>query len=212
MQAQRDLRILRRIGRRHLYLDLAETQLFGALAGNIFKVDSFAAQVFERQAVQVVAGGRAVQHIGLQHGVIGDTPQGDMVIGQHAGVVLEVLSHLALAGVLQQGPQLLQRPVAVQLHGRPQVVMRQGHIGGFARLHGKGNANDSRLHVIQAGGLGIEGEQLGLVQAPQPLQEGLPVQNGVAVQLFCSGGGQFFSARQFIDPGLEFQALEPVQQ
>ncbi len=74
VQAQGHVRILGGIGAGLLQGDLVEGELLGALAGDVLEVDGLLLQVLPRQGIHVVAGGGAVQHIGLQHGVVGDRP------------------------------------------------------------------------------------------------------------------------------------------
>src|SRR5690554_8198727 len=49
--------------------------------------------------------------------------------------------------------------------------MAHRHIGRFARLDGKGYADNFGVHITQAGGFGVEGELVGGFQAFQPLVE-----------------------------------------
>ncbi len=46
-------------------------------------------------------GGRGIQYIGLKHGIEANAAQYDAMIGQHTGVVLQVLPHLGLQVILQ---------------------------------------------------------------------------------------------------------------
>ena len=81
------------------------------------------------------------------------------VIGQHTGVVLQVLAHLCLLLVLQQRLELRQHCVPVQLVRDAQVIVCQRHIGRAPGLHGKETPDNARLHIVEAGGLGIKGKQ-----------------------------------------------------
>jgi hypothetical protein len=72
VQPQRDVRILGGVGAGLLQRDLVEGQLLGALAGDVLEVDGVLVQILLRQRVHVVPGGGAVEHVALQHGVVGD--------------------------------------------------------------------------------------------------------------------------------------------
>ena len=160
MQAQGDIGVLCRVGAGILHLDLIEGQLFGALAGNILEMDGLVAEILQSQAVHVVTGRCGIQHIGLEHGVVANTAQVDAVVGQHTGVILQILPDLGALRVLQQGLQHAQHLIAIQLRRRAQIIVGQWHIGGLTGLYRKGNAHHLRLHIIEAGGLGVEGKQL----------------------------------------------------
>ena len=101
VQAQRDIGILRGVVAGLRDADLFERNLLGALAGHVLVGDRGHAEVMACQRVHVMPAGRAIQHIGFQHGVVANAPQRDAVIGQHMGVVLEVLAELGSLGILQ---------------------------------------------------------------------------------------------------------------
>ena len=170
MQAERDICVLGSIGRCRLHRHLVEGQLLCALACDILKVDGFPAQILQGQAIHVVARGRGIQHIGFQHRVEGDSPQGNIMIGQYTSIILQVLSDLGQALVLEQGLELRQDLVPVQLRRGSRVVVTKGDIGGLPRFNAERNAHHPGLHVVKAGGLSIKGEQVG---APQPVQPGI---------------------------------------
>ncbi len=69
VQLQSDIRVLGSIGTGRFHRHLVETQLLGTLASNVLVVGGFYAQILSGHGIHVVARGRAVQHIGLQHGV-----------------------------------------------------------------------------------------------------------------------------------------------
>ena len=161
-----------------------------------------------------MAGGGGVQHIGLQHGVVADARQGDPVVGQHIGVVLEVLAQLGPLRVLQQGLQARQHLVAVQLLGGPEVIVTQWHIGGRAGLHREGDADDTRFHVVQAGGFGVEGKAVRRLQLFHP---GVKIRLTGDNRVLGSGGilgagfarGGVIPGQQLLQPALEFQPGVP---
>ncbi|MNM84807.1 hypothetical protein D3C81_969070 [compost metagenome] len=69
VQAQGDVGILGGVGAGLLQGDLVEGQLLGALAGDVLEADGAVAEVLQRQAVHVVAGGGGIQHVGFEHGI-----------------------------------------------------------------------------------------------------------------------------------------------
>ena len=102
-----------------------------------------------------MAAGGGVEHIGFEHGVVGDALQLDTVVEQHVAIVLEVLPHLETGRIFQQRFELAQHHGLGQLYRRPQIVVAEGHIGRLARLDGKGDANDARFHIVETGGLSV---------------------------------------------------------
>ena len=102
MQTQGNIGVLGRIGARLLQLDLVKAQLLGALPRHILKFDGFQAQIFQCETVHVVSRAGRVQHVGLQHGVELDTGQAYTVIGQHIGIVFEVLPEFGDTFILKQ--------------------------------------------------------------------------------------------------------------
>ncbi len=141
VQAQGHVGVLRRIGPGLFDGDLVEGQLLGALAGDVLETDGAVAEVLQGQAVHVVASGGGVQHIGLEHGVVGYAPQrdGGAGIGQDIDVVLGMLADLELLRILQQRFQRTQHRVTVQLLRNAHVAVGQRHVGGLALLHGEGH-------------------------------------------------------------------------
>jgi len=118
-----------------------------ALAAEFFVADATAAQVALGQAAQVV---RLVhlQHVALQHGVVGVATHLNAVVGKHMAVVLDVLAQLERGGVLQPRLQARQHLVARELGGHVGVVVCQGHVGGLAWLHADGDAHDLGTHLV----------------------------------------------------------------
>lgn len=214
VQAQGHVGVLRRIGPGLLDGDLVEGQLLGALAGDVLETDGAVAEVLQGQAVHVVASGGGVQHIGLEHGVVGYAPQrdGGAGIGQDIDVVLGMLADLELLRILQQRFQRTKHRVTVQLLGNAHVAVGQRHVGGLALLHGEGHPHHLRLLGVDAGGLGIEGDQLGLLQLLQPGVESGLVEHHVVVDLGLDRrfrlavlAGLLGLAQEVVQPVLELQ-------
>ncbi len=168
MQAQRDVRVLRGVGRRGFDADLIEADLLGALAGDVLEVDGVDAKVLERHRIHIVAGGGAVEYVGFEHGVVALAAQRDAVIGEHVHVELHVRADLGVLRVLEQRAQHGQHPVAIELLGRARIAVRQRHVDAAPGLDAEGHAHDLRLHVVEAGGLGVEGKQRRARQALAP--------------------------------------------
>ena len=102
MDAQRDVGVLGRVGRGALDIDLIEADLLGAFAAQVFVGDGGESEVAAAQLAEVVALVR-FQHVGLEHGVVGDPGQRDAVVGEDVLVVLGVLQHFFAAGRFQPG-------------------------------------------------------------------------------------------------------------
>ena len=49
-----------------------------------------------------MAASNAIQRVGLQHGVIGDTAQFNTVVGKNTAVIFQVLTHLQQRFIFQQ--------------------------------------------------------------------------------------------------------------
>ncbi|MCY1350547.1 hypothetical protein D9M69_367830 [compost metagenome] len=216
VQAQGHVSVLGRVRTGLFQGDLVEGQLLGALAGDVFETDGAVPQVLEGQAVHVVAGGGGVQDVGLEHGVVGDALHGDgrRGVGQDVHVVLGVLADLGPGRVFQQRLERLEHGVAVQLLGHAHVAVGQRHVGGLTGLHREGHSHNLRLLRVDAGGLGVEGEQRRGFQLLQPgielrlFQYGFVAGLGLGGRRF--GRGQLFAAGlglalQVVQPGLEFQ-------
>ena len=181
MQAQGDVGVLGGVVGGAVDRDLVEADLLGALAADIRIGDRREAQVALGERVHVV---RAVgfQHVGLQQGVVGDAAQGDAVVGEHVGVVLEVLAELGVLVRLQPGAELLQHLGQGQLRRHVRTAVRQRQVGGLARLDRERHPDQLRRHRVEAGGLGVEGGERGGGDLRQPDVEGGPVEDGEIVR------------------------------
>ena len=70
--------------------------------------------------------------------------------------------------ILQPWLQPREDAGPVQLFGRPHITVGHGQIGRLARREPEGQPADLRFHVIQAGGLRVEGHQLRVLDEDQP--------------------------------------------
>ena len=115
-----------------------------------------------------MTGCRAVEHIGLQHGVGGDSSQLDTVVSQYVHIVFEVLTHFGDRFALQQRLEFLKRPVEIDLSRRSHVVVPEWQVSGFARFTTERETYQLRLHVVQASSLCIDGEGASRCQSLYP--------------------------------------------
>ena len=168
VQSKGDIGVFCRVGASLLQINLVEGQLLGAFAGDRFESDGLLAQVLPGQRVHVVTRPYGIEYVGLQHGVFRNAFQVDAVVGQHVLVVFEVLAELGFLRVFQQRFQLVQHCFPVQLFRGAHIIVAKWHVGSLAGLNGKGHTNDIGVHITQAGGLGIKGEQRCLVEAINP--------------------------------------------
>ena len=215
VQAQGDIGVLGSVGPRLLDGDLVEGQLLGALAGDVLEADGATAEVLQRQAVHVMAGGGGVEHVGFEHGVEGHAAHLDAVVHQHVHVVLAVLADLGLRRILQQRLERAKHGIKLELLRHTHIGMTQRHIGRLARLDGERHADQLGALSIDAGGFGIEGEALGVLQALEPgIELGRIEDRGVlgfgldraAFGLHLAVlAGRLGLAQQVVQPVLEFQ-------
>ncbi|KAG1551332.1 hypothetical protein G6F50_013189 [Rhizopus delemar] len=168
VQAQGDVGVLGRIAAGFVDAHLRERNLLGALAGHVLELDGAVAQVAQGQRVHVVAGGGGIEHEALEHGVVVVALHVHAVAAQHMQVVLAVLAQLLLRRVLQHRAQRVQHLLHRQLRRRPRVVVADRNVGGPARLDGQTDTDQARTHRVQRIGLGIEADQVGLLQALDP--------------------------------------------
>ncbi len=103
VQTQGDVRVFGSVGAGLVQVDLVEGQLLGAFAGNVLESDGGVVEVLLRQAVHVVTGGGGVQHVRLEHGVVGNAAHfdGGRAVGKDVDIVLGVLPDLGLGRVFQ---------------------------------------------------------------------------------------------------------------
>ncbi len=84
------------------------------------------------------------------------------------------MTNFLYLSTFQQRTQFFQHRVPLELRRRSRVVVRQRHVGRLAFRHRERDADDARGHVIQAGGLGVEGELAGRLEHVQPGRETAP--------------------------------------
>ncbi len=198
VQLEGDIGIFGSIGARQLKRDLVESQLFDAFACDPLNVGLALAQVLERQAVHVVAGGRRVQDVRLEHGVVSNAPNNNPVVliatdgavGEDIGFELGVLADFQFVRIFQQRLQCQQHGVAIQLLRHAHVGMGQRNVGRFAGRDGKRQAHQLCMLSIGAIGFGDEGDQRCLIELVQPGLEALLVEDGFVLR--------FGGARQFL--------------
>ncbi|MCY1284699.1 hypothetical protein D9M70_336140 [compost metagenome] len=172
-----------------------------------------------------MAGGGGVQHVGFQHAVEGHALQGDRRrgVGQHVHVVLGVLAELGLGRVLEDRLERPQHGVAVELRRHAHIGVGDRHVGGLAGFDGEGHADHLGLLGVEAGGLGVEGDQFGAAQLVQPgvearlVEDGLVAvlrrrRRGVVEQVGIARRGGRGLAQHLVEPALEFQLAVPLGQ
>ena len=89
------------------------------------------------------------EHVGLQQGVMNDTVQRDAMIRKDVLVVLEVLPQFRPGVILQPRLELPEHKINRQLRWGTRITVRQRHVSRTTRLHGKGDADQSRFHRVQ---------------------------------------------------------------
>ena len=205
VQAQGDVGVLGRIRPRVLDRDLVERELLRALAGDVLVVDGAMPEVLQRQRIHVVAGGGAVEHVGFEHGVERGPGERDPGARKHAHVVLEVLADLRRPFGFQDRAQLREHRLARDLVRRPRVVVPEGDVGGVPGRDGERHPHQLRPHVVEARGLGVEGDLRGGPQALDPGVEGGFVEHRLVLGLQGLDRRPAVRAEQLPEPGLELQ-------
>ena len=165
VQLQRDVRVFGRVLGGPLDRHLVEGDLLRALAGDVLVLDRVDAEVELRAGIHVVARRGRVQHVGLEHRVVAHAGEFDAAALQHVCVVLQVMADLPALRVLEQRLQPRERRRPVELVRRAGVVVRERQVGGLAGLDAERDADDLGFHVVEAGGLGVEGEEVGGLRA-----------------------------------------------
>ena len=96
-------------------------------------------------------------------------------------VVLEVVAHLGRALRLEQRLEAREHGLAVELRRRVDGVVRERYIGGASGLDAERHADDARLHVVEAGGLGVEGDEVRRSERREPALERRLVEHELVV-------------------------------
>ena len=132
VQPQRDVGVLGGVLGGALHRHLVEADLLGALAGDVLVVDGVDAEVVLRQRIHVVARGGAVQHVGLEHGVVAHARA-----ARCRGCASTCASYFRWWPTLACAASSSQRLAAARARasrsscvGRAGVVVRQRHVGG----------------------------------------------------------------------------------
>ncbi len=103
VQTQGNVGVFGGVGSCLIQSNLIKGQLLGTFTGDLFKVNGFVAQVFQRQAVHIVFGGDGIQHIRFEHGIEFHTFQMNTVVHQYVGIVFHMLANFFLVFIFQNG-------------------------------------------------------------------------------------------------------------
>ena len=142
-----------------------------------------------RQVVHAVRPAPAVERVGHEHGVV-DRRHGDAVLCEHGHVVLDVLPDLDDRGVLEQWlqriqnlaqPELRDAGVLAEIERTCRRAVTERDVAGEIRRHAEGDANQLRLHGIEAGGLGIDGDASGILRHRNPELQTLQRRDGLVL-------------------------------
>ena len=188
VQAQGHLRVLRGVGPRLVERDLVERDLLHPLARHLLVLAGPDSEVLGRQGVHVVAGRGAVEHVGLEHRVVRDAGHRDAVVREHAHVVLEVVTDLGPVRVLQDRAERAENLLLAELVRRPGVPVRERDVRALAGGDREGDPDDPRIHVVETGGLGIDGEDLRARDPLHPPAKCVFGEHRLVRRLACPGG------------------------
>ncbi len=96
---------------------------------------------------------------------------GDVVVREDIDVVFRVLAEFGSGRILENRLQRAQHESAVELRRDAGVVVSDRDVARDAEFHREADADDVGAHRIDAGGFGIERDQLGVLQFLQPCIE-----------------------------------------
>ena len=181
MQAQRDVGILGRVASGRVEIDLIERDLLRAFADDVLVLDGGDAKVQGGDGVHVVARGRRVQHVGLEHRVVLDSAELHAVVLEDVRVVLQVMAELRCRA-LEPGFQPREHALAVQLVRGTGVPVGERDVSGLAGSDRKRDADELGFHVDQAGRFGVERDQRRFRHALTPAFERGFGQDGLVVR------------------------------
>ena len=112
----------------------------------------------------------------------------DVVVREHAHVVLEVVTDLGPVRILEERAERAEHPFLVELVRRPGVAVRERDVRPLAGGGREGDPDDPRVHVVEARRLGVEGEGLGFRDPVHPPAECLLGQHRLVRRLVLRGG------------------------
>ena len=98
----------------------------------------------------------AVEYIRFEHGIKSLPHERDTVVREGVSVVLQVMSQLRSGGVLKQRFECRKHRFPIELLRSSRVIMAERHVCRFPRRDRERQADDARLHIIEAVGFGIE--------------------------------------------------------
>ena len=134
-------------------------------------MDGRQAEITLRGRIHVVTGRHAVEDVGLEHGIETHAAELHTMVREHVRVIFQMVAKLRRPFRFQQRLQRLEHRLPRQLIRRAGVVMPNRNIGCKTGLDAKRQADNLRLHVIEAGGFGIKRDQLGRFQLVDPRGE-----------------------------------------
>ena len=106
-----------------------------------------------------MAGGDAVEHVGFQHGIEALARERDAVVREHVGVVFQMMSEFWPVSVLEHRLECREHLFTIELLRSSRIVVAERHVCRFPRRDRERQADDARLHVIEAVGFRIEGNE-----------------------------------------------------
>ncbi len=200
--------IVRGLGHRHL----VEGQLLLAFPGDLFVGRGLAPQVTRGQRIQVVARGGGVVAVGLEHRVVANAGELQPGAAQHVQVVLGVLRKLRAIGIGQHAGQRGDRLVSAEFVVLVGVPDR--HVERLAGFDRERESDQIGIQRLEAGGFGIECNQLGGFQHLDQLFERLAGSDRLDLQLGALGLTPRLGVgvADLAQPGREAEALEQFDQ
>ena len=136
-----------------------------------------------------MAAGGGVEHIGLEHGVVGDTPAASIPwLSSTLRSYFEVLPHLRRVGSSSSGLSLPSTPASVSCTGAPDSRGRRARRPTCSGSMAKGPPT-TRASIVETGGLGVEQTAAPPATVPATHQFGL-IQDAAIVGFDggCRGG------------------------
>ena len=199
-QPQRRVGVLGGIFGRLVDLDAIERHPGLAGLGHLVEVDGAVIEVTLRQRIEAVIGAAGIDHIGHQQRVVVGRDL-DAAHGEDLKVEFQILADLEHAFVFEQRLDGVERGALGDLIGRDLALeqaaaavaalpVRQRHVAGLVRSQRQREAAQRRLHRIEAGGLGVDGNKTLVAGALDPGLE--PVE---AAYRFIFGAVEFLAMR-----------------